>query len=86
MIDSVEVEDETEDGSQSRERAKQTPDIAQVVEHIVNDALNKQAVLVQLNHHTRRHFVDGVVRVSRGPDKLFIKREYVFLLLEEETD
>ena len=83
MVDTVEVENETEDGGKSGERSKQTANISQVVQHIVHNSLNEQAVLVKFKQHTRRNLVYSVVRISRWANKLFNQREYIFLMLQE---
>ena len=63
MIDTVKVHYKAEGICEPIESSKETTDVSKVVENVVDNTLNEQAVLIKLIDNTARNAVFSVIYV-----------------------
>lgn len=86
VVNSIEIEDQSERGRQAGERPEQTSNVAEVVEDVVDAARDEQAIQVELEEHAAREQINFVVHVGRRPDLALLRRKNVLIFLEEQAD
>jgi len=86
VVNSIEVHNHTESRCESVEGPEKTSDVTQVIQHIVDDALNLEPVGVELEDDAAGKGLYGVFRVGRWDHALPDQREEIGVVLQQETN